>query len=126
MELNKRLLIIDDEVLVLKSLSEKFTHEGFSVQTARDGKEGITKALSDHPDIILLDIIMPVMDGLTMLRLLRQDSWGKDAEVIILTNLSSAEKAQSALEQKVSDYLVKTEWSIGDLVKKVKEKLGLV
>ncbi len=122
--MGKKVLVVDDEEVILKSLREKFIHEGFSVLAAKDGIEGLSMALREHPDIILLDIIMPRMDGISMLRQLREDTWGKNAEVIILTNLSSAEKAQAALDNKVVDYLVKTEWAIGDLVKKVKEKLN--
>jgi CheY-like chemotaxis protein len=124
--LNKKntILIVDDERTLLSALVDKFTREGFVVSGAKNGKEGLSRALADHPDIILLDLIMPVMDGTTMLANLRKDPWGKDAKVIVLTNLSELEKAASRL-QGVYDYLIKSDWELKDVVKKVKEGLEI-
>lgn len=66
---------------------------------------------------------MPIMDGIKMLGELRKDEWGKNAEVIILTNLSDATKELHSYQQGVVEYLVKSDWKIGDLVNKIKEKL---
>ena len=88
------------------ALVDTFTREKFSVLQATNGEEGLTVALRDHPNLILLDIIIPVMDGMTMLRKLREDAWGKDVPVILLTNLNDAEKAADALEHGVYDFLV--------------------
>lgn len=118
------ILIVEDEPALLKALVEKFSQENLSVLEASNGQEGLSKAIEEHPDIILLDIIMPVMDGMTMLKKLREDGWGKTAEVILLTNLSNTEKISSALELGTYDYLVKTDWKIADLVAKVHERLG--
>jgi len=120
----KKVLIVEDELALKKALSKKFTKEKFEVMTASNGKTGLASAFKDHPDIILLDLIMPVMDGLTMLKELRKDKWGHEVIVIILTNLSEAEKTAEALEQGVHDYLIKTDWSLEDISKKVKEKLA--
>ena len=81
-------------------------------------------AMQHHPDLILLDIIMPVMDGMTMLKKLRADEWGKKAEVIILTNLGDNEKVAEAMSQGSFDYLVKSDWNIADVAELVKKKLG--
>jgi CheY-like chemotaxis protein len=120
----KTILIVDDERTLLSALVDKFTREGFVVLGAKNGKEGLDSALANHPDIILLDLIMPVMDGTTMLANLRKDPWGKDAKVIVLTNLSEVEKATSRL-QGVYDYLIKSDWELKDVVRKVKEGLGV-
>jgi CheY-like chemotaxis protein len=120
----KTILIVDDEQSLLRALVDKFTREGFVVMGAKNGKEGLDSALANHPDIILLDLIMPVMDGTTMLANLRKDPWGKDAKVIVLTNLSEVEKATQRL-QGVYDYLIKSDWELKDVVKKVKEGLGI-
>lgn len=120
----KKILIVEDEPGLLNALVDKFTHEGFVVLSAKDGQEGLEVALPEHPDLILLDIIMPVMDGMTMLRDLRKDPWGKNVPVILLTNLSEAEKVAESLSQGVYYYLVKSDWKLEDIVKKVKEKLG--
>ena len=116
--------IVEDELSLLEVLTDKFSKEGFKVLRAKNGKDGLKVALTEHPDIILLDIIMPVMDGMTMLKKLREDEWGKDAKVIILTNLSDNEKTAQALADGSNDYLVKSDWKIEDVVKKVEERLG--
>lgn len=119
----RKILIIDDEPNLLRILEEKFSKESFEVLRAKDGEQGLKAALKNKPDIILLDLIMPKMDGLTMLRKLREDAWGKNAEVIILTNLSDGASIDAALRGGVYDFLVKSDWKLADLVKKVKEKI---
>ncbi|OGI26051.1 MAG: hypothetical protein A3J76_05605 [Candidatus Moranbacteria bacterium RBG_13_45_13] len=125
MENKKTILIVEDEISMLNALRDKFTREGFEVLEAKNGEEGLEIALRDHPDLILLDIVMPKMDGMTMLKRIRADAWGKDVKVIILTNLSDNEKTAAALAQGSYDYLVKSDWKIEDVVAKVKERLGV-
>ena len=119
----KKVLIVEDEAALLKVLAEKFSLEGYSVFEARNGEEGLAAALLEHPDIILLDIVMPKMDGITMLKKLREDVWGHDAEVIVLTNLSDNTKLAEAMELGSYNFLIKTDWKIGDIIAKVKERL---
>lgn len=118
-----KILIIDDEPALLAALTDKFTRAGFDVAIAENGLTGLTSALTHHPDIILLDIIMPVMDGLTMLGKLREDHWGKYAEVILLTNLSDTGKITESMTPTVSGYLVKSDWKINDVVAEVNKIL---
>lgn len=125
MDSKKQVLIVEDDEPLLSVLAEKFAREGYVVGTAKNGDAGYKKALAEHPDIILLDIAMPIMDGITMLNLLRQDEWGKKAKVIMLTNLSDSEEVSKALEMNAHDYLIKSDWQIEDVVKKVKEKLAV-
>jgi len=119
-----KILIVEDEETLIKVLADKFSEEGFEVSQAVNGEEGLNKALAEKPDLILLDIVMPVMDGLTMLAKLRQDEWGKDAKVVLLTNLSDNEQVAKAFDNNVHDYLIKTDWKISDLIEKVKQKIG--
>lgn len=119
----KKILIIEDEPSLAEALKEKLTKEKFDVAVAKDGQEGLTMSLKIKPDLILLDIVMPVMDGLTMLEKLRQDKWGKKVPVIILSNLNEADKTAEAMKSGVYDYLVKSDWKLEDLVKKVREKI---
>ena len=123
MENKKTILVVEDEISLLNALRDKLTRENFAVLEAKNGEEGLEVALREHPDLILLDIVMPKMDGMTMLRKLREDLWGKSAKVIILTNLSDNEKVAEALEQKSYEYLVKSDWKIEDVVAKVRERL---
>jgi len=119
-----KILIVEDEEPLLNALTDKFSREGMEVITAKNGQEGLDVALAKKPDLILLDVIMPKMDGITMLEKLREDKWGENVEVILLTNLTDADKVSEAVEKGVRDYLIKSDWKLEDVVKKVKEKLS--
>ena len=125
---NKKILLIEvveDETSQRKALADKFSMEGFSVFEAADGEEGLKIAVDHKPDIILLDILMPKLNGLDMLKKLRQSSeWGKHVPVIILTNLSPDDEKVNKMiaESEPSYYLTKTSCSIDDIVQKVKEQ----
>jgi CheY-like chemotaxis protein len=116
-------LIIDDEESLRTILAKKFSDEGMTSYMAKDGKEGLAVALEKHPDVILLDVMMPEMDGFDVLSALRKDPWGKDAMVILLTNSSSIETVAKAVETGMSEFLVKTEMKLDDVVSHVKERL---
>jgi len=118
------ILIVEDEMDLRELLKNKLESEGYNVLEADNGRVGTDMALSQHPDIILLDIIMPQMDGLSMLKELRQDEWGKNVPVIILSNLSEAEKISEGLEKNVYDYLVKSDWEPDNVVALIRKKLG--
>jgi DNA-binding response OmpR family regulator len=121
----KKVLVVEDDGALLQILRDKLTKEAFSVFLAKDGAIGLDTALKEHPDLILLDIVMPVMDGMSMLFHLRKDPWGKTVPVILLTNLSEAEDVAESLRERAYDYLVKSDWKLEDVVKKVKEKLEI-
>jgi DNA-binding response OmpR family regulator len=119
----KKILIVDDEAVLVELLRTKIGQRGFAVSDARDGDEGLQKALEEHPDLILLDIIMPKMDGITMLKKLRQDPWGKNVPVIILSNLNTAESVEKSLANGAYDYLIKIDYTLEDLVNIIKKRL---
>ena len=118
------ILIIEDESIIRQALVQKLKNEGYQTLEAGNGEEGLKLALETKPNLILLDIILPLMDGLAVLDALRKDAWGKDAKVIILSNLSDEAKVTIAKDKGVSDYLIKTNWDINDVVKKIKQKLA--
>jgi len=120
---SKKILIVEDEAPLLNILHDRFVKEGFQVITAKDGVEGLVQAVKDHPDLILLDIIMPNMDGITMLKNLRGDSWGKDADVLILSNKEDSESISQTMEEKIGHFFIKSDWNINDLVEMVKTRL---
>ena len=120
------MLIVEDEKPLLKALNEKFAHQGFRVLTAENGEKGLALALENYPEIILLDIVMPKMDGITVVKKLREDAKAKSIPVILLTNLYDNEKLVEAGQHGVFDYLIKSDWKLEDVVKKVKEKLNMV
>ncbi len=121
----KKILIIEDDITLSLTLGDNLSHEGFEIVRAKDGEEGLAAALSSKPDLILLDILLPKMDGLTLLNKLREDGWGKYVPVIILSNLSASTNVSSALSNDVHQYLVKIDWKIEDVIKKVREELGM-
>ncbi|MEI7480344.1 MAG: response regulator [bacterium] len=120
---NKKVLIIEDEAPLRGVLSDKLTEAGFNVLVAGNGKEGLEVALREKPALILLDIIMPIMDGMPMLKQLRETADGKDVKVIFLTNLSDIKSLADAMEQGSYVYLVKADWTIEAIIEKVKDLL---
>lgn len=120
----KNVLLIEDESVLLDLLSGKFKESGFSVTTAQSAETGIKLALQKRPDLILLDLILPKMDGLTMLKKLRKDEWGKGVPVIILSNLNDQRKVSEAMKIGVYDFLVKSNVKLSDVVKEVREVLS--
>ena len=123
----KTIFIVEDEAPMLEALSNKFKSEGFKVIEAVDGEDGLAAALKSHPDLVLLDIIMPKIDGMTVMKKIREDKkWGQDVPIIMLTNLSDPESVSEAANYKVFDFLVKTDWQLNDIVRLVKDKLDLL
>lgn len=121
----RKIAIIEDEPSLSAALHDKFELEGFSVYIAKNGEEGLKIIQENNPNIVLLDIVMPVMDGLTMLKKLRRTEIGKSLPVIILTNLNDADSMSESLSDGARDFLVKSNWKIQEVVDKVKEKLSL-
>lgn len=121
----KQILIVEDDLPLLKMFSEKMRFEGFGVFEAKDGEEGLKLALKEHPDIISLDVHMPKMDGIAMLSKLREDKWGETAPVIIWSAYRDETKLAQAKALGVTDFLVKSDWALNDIVGKIKEKLGV-
>jgi DNA-binding response OmpR family regulator len=124
MKKKKTILIVEDEQPLIKALNKKMLDSGFDTLQAEDGLTGLKLALEKKPDLILLDIIMPKLDGMSLLQKLRKDSRGKKIPVIILSNLSDADKAQEAEKRGVHDFLIKSDWRLEDVVAKVKERLA--
>ncbi len=118
----RSVLIVDDEESLTNVLARKFTDEGIIAYTAYDGKQGLELALEKHPDVILLDIMMPEMDGFDVMKALQQDPWGKDVPVILLTNSSSLDTVAKAVTSGMSEFLVKTEMKLDQVVDHVKRR----
>lgn len=123
----KRILVVEDEEAITDAISEYLQAQEFATLIAKDGEEGLEIALKEHPDLILLDILMPKMDGMIMLQKLRLDEWGKQAPVIILTNVSPNANAviNSVLQNEPAYYLVKSDVKLEGIVDKIKEVLKM-
>ena len=120
-----KVLLVEDNDVYRKVIKNAMVLSGFDALEAENGLRGLEIARLEKPDLILADVYMPVMDGMTMLRELRKDSWGRNVKVVLLTNLSEADRADESFEQGVYDYLVKSDWKLEDIVNKVKGKLGI-
>lgn len=120
-----KILLVDDDPLLVRMYQTKFELDGNVVEYASNGEECLTKAKSFGPDLILLDIMMPVMDGLTALSKLKKDSSTKNIPVIMLTNVSVSDTdTAKGLEIGAVAYLVKASYTPKEVVQKVKEILG--
>lgn len=120
----KHVLIVDDDAAIRDALSESLSVAGYAVDVAVDGKEGVNRILNDKPDLVLLDIVMPQMNGWEVLDEIRKDEEGKNTPVIILTNLEGVENVPKALERDALEYIVKGDTDVKDILAMVKRKLG--
>jgi len=122
--MKKKILYIEDDPILQKTLGRKLKVEGFKVISALDGKEGLMLVQKERPDLVLLDLILPQMGGVEFLKELRKNEKTKDIPVVVLTNVSKEiEKIQQILELGIRGYLVKSEYSLEEIVEKIKEFL---
>ena len=125
MNTKKTVLIIEDEKYLREALVDILFLKKFLTLQAKNGKDGLRIALKKHPDLILLDIIMPEMDGMALLKKIREDEWGQKVPIIILTNLSNNTEQflNNAEKNNITQYLIKSDWKIYDIAKKIEEIL---
>ncbi len=120
----KKVLIVEDEKPLADILSTRLTETGFAVMRAENGQQGLEVAATFKPDIILLDLLMPVMDGKEMLRNLRNIPYCETTPVIILSNAGSVENIRDTqFFSDADDFLIKSNVSMEEIVDKIKEKL---
>ena len=123
-EAKKKILIVEDSKLLQAVVQDALQSAGFEVYQADNGLLGLETAKHIHPDLILLDVMMPVMDGLTMYQQLRQDDWGKTVPVIMLTGAEET-RVMSWINTLGLDYFKKEGWMMDEVVAHVKSKLAL-
>ncbi|MDD5750684.1 MAG: response regulator [Candidatus Pacebacteria bacterium] len=119
----KKILIIEDEAALQKTLAAALKSAGYGVLQALDGEIGLRLARSEKPDLILLDLIMPIKNGFEVLAELKADPEMKDFPVIVLTNLESIEDVDKALTVGVDTYLVKANYTLDEILAKVRQTL---
>lgn len=117
---NKKILIVEDDAFVQDIYRTKLSQEGFSIMDAENGEKALKKLESESPDLILLDIIMPLMNGLEFLEKLRADKKYKKTPVILLTNLGQKEDVEKGLALGANDYLIKSHFTPSEVLEKVK------
>ena len=119
----KKILIVEDETDIREAMAEAIADAGFVVLTAENGHIGLQIALKEQPDLILLDLMMPVLNGHDTLKKLREDAWGRHAKVIILTSMDDVTNIATAHQNPIEDYIIKAHTSLEELIKKVRLSL---
>jgi len=119
-----KIAIIEDDIAIVQMYRMKFEAEGYEVATAANGEQGLELIQQFQPNVVLLDLMMPVMDGLEMLVKMRQQSWGQKLPIIILTNMGESEAPQKIHELGVKNFIVKAEMTPKQVAEKVKELLS--
>ena len=123
--MGKKVLLIEDDSILSEMYQSKLEKEGFDVITADNGEKGLTLALQTHPEMVLLDLLMPKMDGMALMKKLREDPWGKNVPIIILTNLNINDKISQGIREDHPTYsFMKTEITPSDVVDRIKEVLN--
>jgi len=122
-----KVLLVEDDSFLRDICCKKLLKEGFNVAIAVDGEEAVKKIDEFRPAIVLLDIILPAMDGFEVLKAIRshKDKTVKNIPVIMLTNLGQEEDNRKALDLGANDYLVKAHFTTEEIVEKIKSRLGL-
>lgn len=120
----KKILFIEDETALQEAFKGMLVPEGYEIVTAIDGESGLRLASTEKPDLILLDLMLPKIHGLDVLKTLKADAATRDIPVIILTNLDKTENVESALEFGATTYLVKANYGLDEVVQKVKKALS--
>lgn len=119
-----KIAIIEDDAIIAQMYRMKFEAEGYDVQTAENGKLGVALCEQFRPDMILLDLKMPVMSGEEALKKIRSSDWGKMIPVIILTNLGEEEAPNNLQKLGIHSYIVKAELTPRQVTERVKQALA--
>lgn len=120
-----KIAIVEDDIVISQMYRMKFESQGFEVQTAENGKLGVELCEKMKPDMLLLDLQMPEMDGETALKKIRGTDWGKNIPVIVLTNLGEEEAPASLKSLGIHSYIVKADLTPSQVTDHVKQALGL-
>ena len=120
-----KVLIVDDDAFLSGIYATKLEREGFQVVSARDGEEGLKAAMREKPDLILLDVLMPKLDGFEVLKRLKAEADFKATPVIMLTNLGQKEDIEKGLADGAVDYLIKAHFVPAEAVDKIKKVLNM-
>jgi len=119
----KKILVVDDEPNIVRTVADRLKMNGYDVLTAVDGEAAVALALSDKPDLILLDLMMPVLDGLAALQRLRQTDQTRAIPVIMLTARSQVQDVERATAAGAADYVVKP-FDLVEVLEKIKRELS--
>ncbi len=116
----KKILIIEDDKFLRELIAKKLAKDGYEISEAVDGEEGVKKTKETKPDLILLDLILPEMDGFEVLSKIKEDPVSSSIPVIILSNLGQKEDIEKGLKMGATDYLIKAHFTPGEIVEKIR------
>ena len=119
----QKILLVEDDTFLSNIYQTKFVKEGYQVVAAGDGEEALKAVRTKKPDIILLDVLLPKLDGFAVLERLKKDAETKDIPVILLTNLGQRDDVERGLQLGAADYLIKAHFKPSETVAKVKKIL---
>lgn len=120
----KNILVIEDDRFLRELIVQKLSMEGFNVVEAIDGEQGVKKIKEAHPDLVLLDLILPGIDGFEVLARTMKDPSLTSIPIIILSNLGQKEDVEKALKLGATDFLIKAHFTPGEIINKIKTILG--
>ena len=125
MEVKKKILLVEDDETLAAVYKQRLELEGFEIQHSKNGEDALDTAVKFQPDLILLDVMMPKLNGFDVLDILRNTPATRNIHIIMLTALSQPKDAERAKELGADDFLVKSQVVIGDVVSRVKHQLGV-
>jgi len=120
----KRILIIEDDKFLRRVMTQKLSKEGFEISEALDGENGLKKAEEENPDLVLLDLILPGIDGFEVLAKMKQNPKIAKTPVIILSNLGQKEDIDKGLKMGAADYLIKAHFTPGEIIDRIEKVIG--
>lgn len=124
MEKKYKILVADDSKELSGIMQEMLVFKGYDVVTAYDGPEALSVALTEHPDLILLDVRMPKLDGYEVIKKLREDAWGAHVKILVLTAAGQIDDIPPGIGIKGTDYLQKSVWGIENVETRIRQKLA--
>jgi len=119
----KKILIVEDDKFLRELISQKLVREGYDIAEAIDGEKGIKAVREEKPDLILLDLILPGIDGFEVLTKIKEDPKIAQIPVIILSNLGQKDDIERGLKMGAVDYLIKAHFTPGEIIEKIKTSL---
>jgi len=120
----KRILVVEDDKFLRELITQKLAKEGYEVMEAIDGEEGVKKTKEEKPDLVLLDLILPGIDGFEVLTRIREGSDPSSTPVIILSNLGQKEDVERGLKLGATDYMIKAHFTPGEIIEKIHKIFG--
>lgn len=121
--INKRVLIIEDDLVLQNQYAQTLTKANLDVLSAHTGEEGVSIALEQRPELILIDVMLPDISGYSTVKKIRADLWGRTANIIYLTNRGDTKKLSTAVEQGNDEYIVKTFTTDKEFLKRIQNAL---